>query len=171
MRPQLRKGRPSRLPDICTDIPPQVAVHRSILHSVIFHRHTRQLHNTALYSIHQRKVRHRPWEQRALGIPRTAQEERSRRKVVHMLDRHLRLYRPQPIQPNPRGILIRLRLGALFSGQLAFFGFPRLTLIAVMTLIVQHHHTATSVHLQRHHALHHLPRSLQSTQHRVVAPA
>ena len=66
---------------------------------VVRHRHPRQLDDAALDGVHQREIRHRPREQRALGIAGTAQEERRGGEVDHAADAELGLQHLQAADP------------------------------------------------------------------------
>ena len=54
---------------VLADVLPKVAEHGHLVAGdVLGHRNTREFDDAALNGVHERKVAHRPWEERPLGI-------------------------------------------------------------------------------------------------------
>ena len=77
---------------------------------VVGDRHPRQFDDTAFDRVHQREVADRPWEQRALGVARTAQEEGRRRQIVDGGEPELLLDDLDARDPQPRRLVVLFRL-------------------------------------------------------------
>ena len=78
--------------------------------NVVGDGHARQLDDAALDGVHQRKIAHRPGEQRALGIAGTAQEKRRCGQVNNARDAELAVDGFEAGNPEARGFIVLLRL-------------------------------------------------------------
>ena len=164
-------------------VPPQIAESRIVKRRtagsrtadapagrIVRNRHPGDFDDARLNGIHQRKIAHRPRKQRPLGIPRTPQEKRRRRKVNRSDDPGSAPHRFQPGDPQPGGGIVLLRLRPLLLLQRPLprrLGRP--LPVAVMPLIVQRQYARQPQQL-RHHPPQHLPLRLQRIRRRPRAP-
>ncbi|MCI0666880.1 MAG: hypothetical protein L0Y43_02355 [Methylococcaceae bacterium] len=89
------------------DVLPEIAELRHFAAGhIVGDRNARELHDAAFDRIHQREIAHRPREQRAFGITRTAQEKRRRREVDHARDPELAFDDFQAGNPETGGFVV-----------------------------------------------------------------
>ncbi len=129
-----------------------------------------QLHDAALDGVHQREVAHRPREEGALGISRSAQEEGGRREIDHPGEPELAVDRLQAGDPEAGGLVVTLSLLALVALEVVVIILVgRLLPVAMVRLVVQDE-DVLQPHQLGHHALEHLALGLEGVQLIADAP-
>ena len=147
------------------DVLPQIAVERHLAtRQIVGYRHARQFDDAALDGVHQRKIRHRPGEQRAFGITRAAQEERRSRQVVHGENLELALDCFEARNPDARGFVVFFGEAFVFAAEWAL---DRFGAVAVVRLVVDHD-DAFEPHQIGDDALQHLSGGLTRVDGRAV---
>jgi hypothetical protein len=92
---------------VLANVLPEVPEHRHLVAGNVFrYGHARELDDAALNGIHQREVAHRPGEQSAFGVPRTAEKKWGRGQVIDSPDTDLALERFDAVDPKPRSFII-----------------------------------------------------------------
>src|SRR5690606_3318688 len=119
------------------DVLPEIPEHRHLISgNVLSYGHARQLDDAALDGIHEREVAHGPWEERALCVPRAAQEEWGRGQVHHAADSELPTDRFQARDPDSGCLVVLLSFFPFVALENLVVWVSRLLSIAVMSLVV-----------------------------------
>ena len=143
------------------DVDPQVAELGHVpACDVVGDRHARELDDAALDRVHEREVAHRPREERAFGIPGATEEERRGGEIDDAVDADLARHGLEAADPDPRLLLVLLRLLFLVPRQLRFSLSVLLAEVAVVGFVVQDHHVLHA-HELGHDALQHLTFGLE----------
>ena len=154
------------------DVLPQFPIDRHIVAGdVVGHRHARQLDDAALDGVHQGEVAHRPREQGAFGIARSAQEERRGRQVEHARQTEFAVHRFETGNPQTCGFVVLLGLLAVVALEVFVFVAlaERFLAVAVVGFVVDGE-DVLQAHQLRHHALEHLTFGFQRLQFLAAAP-
>ena len=156
---------------VVSDMLPEIAVARRVLAGdVVVHRHARELDDAAFDGVHQREVAHRPREQRPLGVAGAAQEEGRGGQVDHLRQADFAPDGFESAYPDAGGVLVLLRLLAVFGGQLALVVAVALEAVAVMPFVVERH-DILHAHQLRHDAAERLPFGLGRPHRLAGSPA
>ncbi len=154
-----------------SDVLPEIAVHRHLLaRNVVGDRHAGQLDDPAFDGVHERKIVHRPGEQRPFGIARTAEEEGRCRKIDDAGQTQLAVHGLQAGNPEAGGLLVPLGLLLVVAFQVLVVGVLRLLAVAVVRLIVQRE-DILHPHQVGHDPLQHLALGFQRLQRFAAQPS
>ena len=155
---------PARLWHVRADVCPKIAELRHVAAGdVVGHGHAGQFDNAAFDGVHQRKVAHRPGEQRAFGIARPAQKERRRREIHHPADAEFSAHCFKPGNPQAGRFPVLLGFFPIVACERAFFILARFLSVAVMRFVVENH-DVLDAHEFGHHPAQHLSFGFQSRE-------